>query len=350
MSNKSLAVVYRPKTWEDVTEQESIKLILQNQIETGEVRGVYIFVGAAGTGKTTCARIFANEINKGQGVPIEMDAASHNGVDDVREIAKLAQTRAIDAEYKIFILDEVHQFSSGAWAAMLKLIEEPPAKCVFIMCTTDYWKIPKTIQSRCQRYNFQRISLDGIVNRLESILCMEHNAISEDSHEAIEYIAKQADGCMREAITLLDKCLAYSENLTMENVLDALNVADYGSFIDLTDFLLSRTYKSIIILLDEIYASGIDFKQFIKQYEQFILDVNKYLIIDDPGEAYKYINLPKTEEIEEFLKSVKEENNYNTDGVIGDYNDLLEMLIKLETSLKYSQTPKADVEAQFLLF
>ena len=167
---------------------------------------------------------------------------------------------------------------------------------------------------------------------------------------ALQFIARQSSGCMREAITLLDKCLAYNEELSMENVLDALNVADYGSFIDLTDFLLSRTYKSIIILLDEIYASGIDFKQFIKQYEQFILDVNKYLIIDDPGEAYKYINLPKTEEIEEFLKSVKEEDNYNTDGVIGDYNDLLEMLIKLETSLKYSQTPKADVEAQFLLF
>lgn len=171
---KSLAIKYRPQTFDDVSEQSAIKVILEQQIKSGEIKGAYCFVGAAGTGKTTCARIFANEINHGEGVPIEMDAASHNGVDDVREIAKMAQTKALDAEYKVFILDEAHMFSAGAWAAMLKLIEEPPAKCVFILCTTDYWKIPKTIQSRCQRYQFQRISTEGIVERLMHIIDMEN--------------------------------------------------------------------------------------------------------------------------------------------------------------------------------
>lgn len=344
---KSLAVSYRPTKFSDVCEQGATIIILEQQIKTGTFSSAVLFTGPAGCGKTTCARIFANEINDGKGVPIEMDAASHSGVDDVREIGKMAQTAPLDAKYKVFIIDECHSISATGWQAFLKLIEEPPSRSVFVFCTTDPQKIPKTILSRVQQFHFTRISTATIFERLKYI-CNEENVKYED--EALEYLARLANGGMRDSITTMEKCIGYADELTLENVLDALNVADYGSFIDLTDFLLSRTYKSIIILLDEIYASGIDFKQFIKQYEQFILDVNKYLIIDDPGEAYKYINLPKTEEIEEFLKSVKEEDNHNTDGVIGDYNDLLEMLIKLETSLKYSQTPKADVEAQFLLF
>ena len=171
--SKSLAVKYRPKTWLDVTEQDAIKTILTQQIESGEIKNGYLFCGGAGTGKTTCARIFANEINKGQGTPIEMDAASNNSVEDIRNVIAQAQTKSLDSEYKIFIIDEAHSLSNSAWQAMLKTLEEPPAKSIFIFCTTDPQKIPKTILSRVQRYDFQRISQKGIVSRLEHILHCE---------------------------------------------------------------------------------------------------------------------------------------------------------------------------------
>ena len=174
MATKALAIKYRPSTFADVTEQESVKIILQQQLESGEVKNAYLFCGGAGTGKTTCARIFANEINKGEGNPIEMDAASNSGVDDVRNIIQQAKTKSLDSEYKVFIIDECHSISNTGWQAFLKLIEEPPAKSIFIFCTTDPQKIPKTILSRVQRYDFHRISQQGIVNRLQYILEKEN--------------------------------------------------------------------------------------------------------------------------------------------------------------------------------
>lgn len=171
---KTLAVKYRPQVWDDVIEQTSIKVILSEQIRTCTVKSAYCFTGGAGTGKTTCARIFANEINNHQGTPIEMDAASNNSVDDVRRIIEQAQTKALDSEYKIFIIDECHSLSNTAWQAFLKLLEEPPAKSIFIFCTTDPQKIPKTILSRVQRYDFQRISQKGIVDRLRYIIEQEN--------------------------------------------------------------------------------------------------------------------------------------------------------------------------------
>lgn len=173
MAVKTLAIKYRPATWEDVVEQSSTKIILQQQLESGEVKNAYLFCGPAGCGKTTCARIFANDINHGEGNPIELDAASNNGVDDVRNIIQQAKTKSLDSEYKIFIIDECHALSNSAWQAMLKIIEEPPAKSIFIFCTTNPERIPKTILSRVQRYDFNRISTEGIVDRLEYILQQE---------------------------------------------------------------------------------------------------------------------------------------------------------------------------------
>ena len=174
MATKALAIKYRPKKWDDVTEQNSTKIILQQQLESGEVKNAYLFCGPAGCGKTTCARIFADDINKGEGNPIELDAASNNGVDDVRNIIQQAKTKSLDSEYKIFIIDECHALSNSAWQAMLKIIEEPPAKSIFIFCTTNPERIPKTILSRVQRYDFNRISTEGIVNRLKYILEQEN--------------------------------------------------------------------------------------------------------------------------------------------------------------------------------
>lgn len=173
-SRKALAIKYRPTSFDDVVEQNSVKIILEQQIKEKSFKSAYLFVGGAGTGKTTCARIFANDINHGEGNPIELDAASNNGVDDVRNIIQQAKTKSLDSEYKIFIIDECHALSNSAWQAMLKIIEEPPAKSIFIFCTTNPERIPKTILSRVQRYDFNRISTEGIVNRLKYILEQEN--------------------------------------------------------------------------------------------------------------------------------------------------------------------------------
>ena len=169
----TLANKYRPKTFEDVSEQGAIKTIIENQIEHNDVRNAYLFCGGAGTGKTTCARIVANMINEGKGTPTELDAASNNSVEDVRRIITDSKFKSLDSKYKIYIIDECHSLSNAAWQAMLKLLEEPPKYTVFIFCTTEPHRIPNTILSRVQRYNFQRISLQGITQRLLYILEQE---------------------------------------------------------------------------------------------------------------------------------------------------------------------------------
>lgn len=339
MATKALAIKYRPVAWNDVVEQGSTKIILQQQLSSGEVKNAYLFCGPAGCGKTTCARIFANDINKGEGNPIELDAASNNGVDDVREIINQAKTKALDSEYKIFIIDECHALSNSAWQAMLKIIEEPPAKSIFIFCTTDPQKIPKTILSRVQRYDFQRISQEGIVDRLDSILENELNDNSDLlwTRNTLEYIAKIADGGMRDAITLMDKCLAYSKDLTLENVVDALGVTDYDTMFKFTDAIIESRKKDIIQIIETIHNSGKDIKLFVKQYVQFLLDISKYGI----GCSWDYLQIPKINEYVKWLNDC-DSAEYN----IIDY--WLSVFINLNADIKWSSTPKYDVEAVVL--
>ena len=344
MAVKTLAVKYRPKTWDEVSEQSSTKIILQQQLESGEVKNAYLFCGPAGCGKTTCARIFAHDINSGEGNPIELDAASNNGVDDVRNIIQQAKTKSINSEYKIFIIDECHALSNSAWQAMLKIIEEPPAKSIFIFCTTDPQKIPKTILSRVQRYDFQRISQKGIVERLWCILDDEgYNDIDKVvDKEPLEYIAKLADGGMRDAITLMDKCLAYSSELTVENVVKALGVIDYGPMFKLTDALLgynNLSVKDAVVLIENAYDSGKDLKQFVRQYIVFLTDCIKYSMKC----SWSLINIPKLDEYVEIL------NDYQYD----DYKMLktwLERFVNLNAEIKWSQNVKADVEAMLIVY
>ena len=346
MATKALAIKYRPKRWSEVTEQGSTKIILQQQLESGEIKNVYLFCGPAGCGKTTCARIFANDINHGEGNPIELDAASNNGVDDVREIIQQAKTKSLNSEYKIFIIDECHAISNAGWQAMLKIIEEPPAKSIFIFCTTDPQKIPKTILSRVQRYDFQRISQDGIVSRLHLILY--HEDIYEDSDAlndtlpSLEYIAKIADGGMRDAITLMDKCLAYSKDLTLENVVKALGTTDYDTMFHLTDCLLQlcgeEADKEAIQIIEDIYSSGKELKTFVRQYVQFLLDLSKF----DIGCDWKYLTLPKLKEYEMWL-------NDCGDREFNAINKWLSVFVNLNADIKWSQSVKYDIEAAILV-
>lgn len=342
MATKALAIKYRPKTWNDVSEQNSTKIILQQQLESGEVKNAYLFCGPAGCGKTTCARIFANDINKGEGNPIELDAASNNGVDDVREIIQQAKTKSLDSEYKIFIIDECHALSNSAWQAMLKIIEEPPAKSIFIFCTTDPQKIPKTILSRVQRYDFQRISQEGIVHRLKHILHDENIYVTAKEIEVIspsvEYIAKIADGGMRDAITLLDKCLAYSKILTLENVVKALGTTDYDTMFKLTDYLIDNKVKLSLALIEDIYNNGKDLKTFVRQYVQFLLDLSKWGI----GCDWKYLTLPKLTDYEQWLKDCG-------DREFNEIDKWLSVFVNLNADIKWSQSVKYDIQAAIML-
>ena len=337
---ESLATKYRPKTFSDLVEQDSVKTILLNQLESGEIKNAYLFAGPAGDGKTTTARIFANEVNKGQGSPIELDAASNNGVDDVRAIIQESKTKSLESEYKIFILDEVHSFSNNAWQAMLKLLEEPPAKAIFILCTTNPEKIPKTILSRVQRYDFQRISQQGIADRLEYIIDEEFENTPEDevwnySKDSLEYIAKIADGGMRDAITMLDKCLAFSKELTIENVVTALGVADYDLMNNLTRALLDKQSEEVTKIVNSIYSTGKDLKVFAKTYTDFVLDLCKYGVT----KSYEYIQIPQTVKLEELYKA----NDYYY------FTVLLKHLVRLNDMIKWDTTPKSTVEAMLLL-
>ena len=340
MASKSLAIKYRPSKFIDVVEQDSIKTILQQQLSEGEFKNAYLFCGGAGTGKTTCARIFANEINHFEGNPIEMDAASNSGVDDVREIINQAKTKSLDSEYKIFIIDECHSISNTGWQAFLKLIEEPPAKSIFIFCTTDPQKIPKTILSRVQRYDFQRISFNGVVNRLTHILSEEYPATTGTNDvgitvemSAIEYIAKLADGGMRDAITLMDKCLAYSQELTLENVIKALGVLDYEEMFKLLDCIEQKNAGAIIEFIESVHASGRDLKQFIKQFTSFVLDVVKYILTGD----FEHIQIPET-----YVKTL---DTYR--GTI--LSPILQTLVNLNYEIKWETSPKSMIEATLLL-
>lgn len=298
-----LANKYRPKTFEDVSEQGAIKTIIENQIKNNDLRNAYLFCGGAGTGKTTCARIIADMINEGKGNPIELDAASNNSVEDVRRIITDSKFKSLDSKYKIYIIDECHSLSNAAWQAFLKLLEEPPKLTVFMFCTTDPQKIPGTILSRVQRYNFQRISKNGIIKRLKYIIEQENlevhtskgdmDTLSDPAwaeqyglelityeEEAIDYIAKQARGGMRDAITTLDKCLAFDKNLTLKNVVQVLSagVTPY----DLSEFtlcLLDKDLKASLECLHKFFMSGIDMSLLVSNYFEFLLNLQKYLVL-----------------------------------------------------------------------
>lgn len=345
MAKQTLAVKHRPKSFDDVVEQQAIKDILTDQIKTGTFQHSYLFCGPAGCGKTTAARIFANDINGGKGNPIEVDAASNNGVDNVREIIDGARRKSLDSDYKVYIIDECHMLSTGAWNAMLKLLEEPPKTTVFIMCTTDPQKIPATILSRVQRYNFSKISLDNIMKRLKYIVaCEEDEVISEGgpdgmycyTEEAIQYIAKLADGGMRDAITMLDKCLSLDPELTIESVVAALGTVDYNEHFDLLLFMECNNKQSAAKLIEDIYNSGKDLKQFVKQFQYFVLDVCKYLMFRD----FKYVSIPALPE----YKSRLEDDDMDM------ALSVLEWVRQLNADIKWESNPKAIVQTAILLY
>ena len=328
MAKSTLAVKYRPKTFEDVCEQDAIKDILQEQIKTKTFQHAYLFTGPAGTGKTTAARIFANEINQGKGNPIEVDAASNSGVDNIRSIIEDAKRKALDSEYKVYIMDECHMLSTGAWNAMLKLLEEPPKFTIFIMATTDPQKIPATIISRVQRYSFNKISTDTIIKRLDYIAVEESDGTSAIDMEALSYIAKLSAGGMRDAITRLDKCLSLSNDLTVENVVKALGTVDYDIQFSLLESLCGNDTTNVIRIIEQIYNDGKDLKQFIKDFTKFLIDVNKSKLF----ESLETTQIPNLEKYIVLIKCFESTKCMKWLQVFIDLNNT----IKWDTDVRYT--------------
>ena len=342
MAKEALAVKYRPKVFEDMTEQSAIKDILMNQLETKTFQHGYLFSGPAGTGKTTSARIFANMINAGKGNPIEVDAASNSGVDNIRQIIEDAKRKPLDAEYKIFIVDECHSLSNGAWQALLKTLEEPPKFTIFIFCTTDPQKVPATILSRVQRYNFQKISNEGIADRLSAILIMESEEANECgcdgaynwNAEALEYIAKVSSGGMRDAITLLDKCLSLSPDVTLENVLKTIGAEDYSTFILFLTALQNKEKGTVITTIENVYNAGKDVKQFMKDFAKIVLEVEKYALYKN----FTYISLPNT--LENELEQLIDDSLF----------DVMDFIVSINNQIKWDNDPKTLIELSILIY
>ena len=325
---EALATKYRPKDWDEVSSQTSIRRILSRQIELDELKNAYLFCGSSGCGKTTIARIFANKINKGVGIPIEIDAASNNSVENVRNIVRAAQERAIDSKYKIYIIDECHVLSNQAWQAFLKCIEEPPKYTIFIFCTTDPQKIPETIKNRVQRYTFSRIPIDKII-------CKQEGFTNYD--EAADYLAKLSEGGMRTAISYLDKCSSYSTDLSIANVLESLGNYSYDTFFKLINHIIDGEIDGVLDTITRFYDEGNDLKLFIDQFLNFCMDVTKYAIFN----SCDMIRIPSS--MEELLK-----NTVNLDNPASRCMYIVDKLLGLKNMLKNDNSPRSTIEIVFL--
>jgi len=277
---------YRPLSFEGVIGQDHIVRTLKNQMVTERVSHAYLFCGTHGTGKTSTAKIFAraiNCLNPKEGEPcnqcelcqnilhgrsmnvIEIDAASNNGVDNIREIREEVKYPPTEGYYKVYIIDEVHMLSGGAFNALLKTLEEPPAHVIFILATTDPQKVPATILSRCQRFDFRRITIEDIATTLEGYLVQE--GFSAD-HDALRYIARLADGSMRDSLSVLDQCLSFysGELITLEKVLDVVGSVDHQVFFDMTEALWQRDAKRLMDEIEKMVMSGRDIGQFVTEW------------------------------------------------------------------------------------
>lgn len=330
----SLSVKYRPNKFDDVSSQTSIIRILSRQIETESFKNAYLFCGASGCGKTTIARIFANEINKNCGFPIEIDAASNNGVDNVKQIIKSSSERSLDSTYKVYIIDECHSLTSQAWQAFLKCIEEPPHFTVFIFCTTEKNKVPDTIKNRCQVFNFNRISSNLIKNRL-SYICKKEGFINYE--ESCDYISRICKNQMRDGISLLEQCAAYDVNLNIENVIKVLGSYSYSTYFDLINNLIDGNLDSIIDIINKIYNDGNDLKLFIDQFLSFVLDISKYIICND-------INVTKFPNNQ--IESIKQVVNF--ENPLSYYSYIMNKLILLKNEIKLDNDIRSTIEVYFI--
>lgn len=311
MSYLALYRKWRPRTFSEVIGQDAIMTALKNQVKSGRIGHAYLFCGTRGTGKTSTAKIFARAVNclhPVDGDPcntcelclegesdfniVEIDAASNNGVDSIRDLREEVRYAPARGKYKIYIIDEVHMLSASAFNALLKTLEEPPAHVIFILATTEPHKILPTILSRCQRYDFRRISAQDITRQLIRLAAEE--GIEADS-DALAYIADAADGAMRDALSILDQCSAFymDQQITLDKVLDVLGAANRRLFYTMTGILISRDRTGCLKELEELFRSGRDTSRFLLDWIAYLRNVLLLLLLGD--EALAFVAAPESE-------------------------------------------------------
>ena len=357
MSYTALYRKFRPDNFDEVKGQDHIVTTLKNQINADRIGHAYLFCGTRGTGKTSIAKLFAKAVNcenPTDGSPcgecrickaiaagasmnvIEIDAASNNGVDNIREIRDEVQYSPAEGKYKVYIIDEVHMLSIGAFNALLKTLEEPPSYVIFILATTEVQKIPITILSRCQRYDFRRITVETIADRLMDLAGREGLEVEE---KAIRYIAKAADGSMRDSLSLLDQCIAFymNEKLTYENVLEVLGAVDTDVFSQMLRLVIDGDSVGCLHKLEEIIIRGRDLTQFVSDFTWYLRNL---LLVKTSDNAGEMIDMSS-----ERMASLREEAEVVEIPVIMRY---IRIFSELQNQMRYASGKRVLVEVALI--
>lgn len=357
MSYTALYRKWRPVTFADVRGQDHVVRTLKNQIISDRIGHAYLFCGTRGTGKTSVAKIFARAVNcqrPQDGSPcgeclmcqniasgaslnvVEIDAASNNGVENIREIREEVQYPPTEGKYRVYIIDEVHMLSTGAFNALLKTLEEPPSYVIFILATTEAQKIPVTVLSRCQRYDFKRISVETIVTHLRQLTEAEQISVED---KALNYLAKAADGALRDALSLLDQCVAfhYGQVLTYENVLDVLGAVDITVFSQLFRAVVENRTRDCIKSLEEMIIQGRELGQFVTDFIWYLRNLLILKSVDD-GEAM----LDTSAENVELLR---EEAAFLDDEILLRY---IRVFSELSNQLRYATQKRVLIEVALI--
>ena len=357
MSYTALYRKWRPVSFEDVKGQDPIVQTLKNQITSERIGHAYLFCGTRGTGKTSIAKIFARAVNcehPVDGSPcnecptcrsiqsgssmnvVEIDAASNNGVENIRDIREQVQYPPTEGRYRVYIIDEVHMLSIGAFNALLKTLEEPPSYVIFILATTDVHKIPITILSRCQRYDFKRISLETIADHLRELTRAEQIQVED---KALLYVAKAADGSLRDALSLLDQCVAfhYGKVLTYDNALEVLGAVDSSVFSQMFGAIVESRTKDCICRLEDIVIQGRELGQFVTDFIWYMRNLH---LIQSADDAEGLVDMS-----EENLKQLR------SDAGKADGNTLMRYIrifSELSNQLRYASQKRVLVEVALI--
>lgn len=320
----TLAVKYRPKSFKELIGQEYIKEVLQNQIKNNNLGKSYLYTGPSGVGKTTVARIFASNIDS---EVIEIDAASNSGVDNVRSISENAKYKPLNNNYKVYIIDECHMLSKGAWNALLKILEEPPKHVIFILATTEPHKVPTTIISRSQRFNFTKPSKHLIQENLLNISKSENFKVKDS---VLSYISKLADGGVRLSITMLEACMNVEQEINVEEVEKVLGHIPTKYFIEILEAVSLRDREKIFTLVNKYHYEGLDFNRFTEQIVMFVLDLHKYAVTRDM--QYLRTSSMYEDDIKDILNNLVKDLDNNVEKL----QRMLDYILKSLTYLYYS--------------